>query len=812
MNRNWQAHWIWLKQAEKNPTTSLLARKEFTLDNLPARASLAVSANHIYRLYLNGACIGRGPDRADPRFPYFDAYEVREHLRPGTNVILALTYHSLPEAYASNENLGTRAWCLYNGPGGFIAQLSLDERVIATDDTWRMLSTPGWEPSTRCSTIFRPPIPRIDLSFTRVVDAAARSGFDDSAWLKPTVVGPNEGGLLPVPIPREIPPLVGTVRHPVHSGAIQVQQGRIENADPRCATRFYEPHPPIVKPSADGSWLIYDFGRAMGGFPLLELECNGGSVDLYCGDSLMWFQEEQLRLPSSGECRYESLDWRGCRYLALHFHDLKGPVTIKAVHFVEMVYPFEHRGDFRCSDPTLTRLWRICRDTVQIGTKDHPTDCGREQALWISDLDVHLRSMIACFGDVQPMIKAVHQMLRVMHDDGVLPVPGPVGIGYGRTEQELPWSEQPLELALILRDIYWFNNDLALARLAMPKLERMYAHFARYEDPRGLLNPNAKGLPALVVFCGWSFMLKENGIPAQFNFEYVLSLAAAAELARAIGRNDLADLWQAKSRKVLETLRRTFWDASRKMYVDGEKDGKLLKAFSTTVNAWAALAGGVDRADAGSWAEALRNDPAILQPICPYDATLLLDAFLTLGLDLHARELLDRYFGSIARNNEPTLPEMWSAGVSGMRYWHDTSRCHPFGSGPAYLSQWHILGVKPLVPGWSRVRIEPRSLGLENARGRVPTPHGVIGIEWERDELSWRLDIELPAGIVAEISLPRIGWGNQRLVVDGQEVESVHGWPAYRAHAHRENVDGFPRTLRCVLENAGRHHLVTESY
>ena len=64
---NWNASWIWLEQAMNNPTTSLLVRKEFSLENLPSVAQLAISANHIYRVYINGKCVGRGPDRADPR-------------------------------------------------------------------------------------------------------------------------------------------------------------------------------------------------------------------------------------------------------------------------------------------------------------------------------------------------------------------------------------------------------------------------------------------------------------------------------------------------------------------------------------------------------------------------------------------------------------------------------------------------------------------------------------------------------------------------------------------------------------------------
>jgi hypothetical protein len=60
------------------------------------------------------------------------------------------------------------------------------------------------------------------------------------------------------------------------------------------------------------------------------------------------------------------------------------------------------------------------------------------------------------------------------------------------------------------------------------------------------------------------------------------------------------------------------------------------------------------------------------------------------------------------------------------------SLCHGWASGPtAFLSQT-VLGVKPLEPGFKRVRIAPQLGNLQWVEGDYPTPLGVIHVRHER--------------------------------------------------------------------------------
>ena len=71
------------------------------------------------------------------------------------------------------------------------------------------------------------------------------------------------------------------------------------------------------------------------------------------------------------------------------------------------------------------------------------------------------------------------------------------------------------------------------------------------------------------------------------------------------------------------------------------------------------------------------------------------------------------------------------------------SLCHGWASGPTAFISEHILGVKPVAPGFSQVEITPAFAGLEYISGSVPTPYGKIEVEGEAGK--WKCNI--PDGI-----------------------------------------------------------------
>jgi hypothetical protein len=79
------------------------------------------------------------------------------------------------------------------------------------------------------------------------------------------------------------------------------------------------------------------------------------------------------------------------------------------------------------------------------------------------------------------------------------------------------------------------------------------------------------------------------------------------------------------------------------------------------------------------------------------------------------------------------------------------SFCHGWSSGPNFILQAEILGVKPDSPGWNTIRIEPHPAGLAWARGSVPTPRGTVSVEWNAEK-EFALQVSVPAP--ARVTVP----------------------------------------------------------
>jgi len=131
----------------------------------------------------------------------------------------------------------------------------------------------------------------------------------------------------------------------------------------------------------------------------------------------------------------------------------------------------------------------------------------------------------------------------------------------------------------------------------------------------------------------------------------------------------------------------------------------------------------------------------------PLQTAPCIDALVKASLRAEAVDVIRAKWGGMIERGATTLWESWD-GATG-------SRCYAPAASPVYLLPQLILGVTCAVPGWRQIRIAPVAGGLEFARGAVPTPAGIVRVEWERageDQLAVR--VELPDGVEAEFVSP----------------------------------------------------------
>jgi len=79
------ANWIWGAGEPAPRNTHMQFRREFELSQLPAAASLHISADSRYILYLNGVRLGFGPARNYHYHYEYDSYDIAAGLVPGVS-------------------------------------------------------------------------------------------------------------------------------------------------------------------------------------------------------------------------------------------------------------------------------------------------------------------------------------------------------------------------------------------------------------------------------------------------------------------------------------------------------------------------------------------------------------------------------------------------------------------------------------------------------------------------------------------------------------------------------------------------------
>jgi hypothetical protein len=338
----WKAQWIWAEEADAG---MVLARTVFALKEEPQSAHLRITATSVYKLYVNGEYIARGPARCAPHNQSYDTFDVKNLLRQGSNSIAVRVHYQ--EGTVSHH---------LPGRGGLLAQLDVfkgDEPfTIATGNGWKLLPDPSWNPAS-------PKMSRFHLELCDRVDLRKSPGnwtgvaFDDASWpaakvLVRTVGWPGqqddarataltlpwihlEKRDIPYLVERDIPATELIQAHPLDSAA-SGPKGLIRNMP-----LTGEVDDDYAEGCDVGGWfLLYDFGRVVNGLPILDIEGPAGTVvDVMCAPYIVDesftanIVDSQLvdRITLSGERdQWEATYFKPARYMGILIRNADGPV------------------------------------------------------------------------------------------------------------------------------------------------------------------------------------------------------------------------------------------------------------------------------------------------------------------------------------------------------------------------------------------------------------------------------------------------------------------------------------------------------
>lgn len=704
------------------PCTTL--RRSFQVDGPVARARIHASALGVYELRLNGGrvsgdCLAPGWTDYRRRVRY-QTHDVTDRVRPGENVVGAI----LGDGWYAGH-VASRGPAQYGRDPLFTCQVELvledgRRQVIVTDETWQASSGE---------------VRYADLIMGQTIDNRRSQpgwdlpGFDAERW-EPARVADERPHLVPDAGP---PARVALELHPVGT------------AEPAPGT------------------LVLDMGQNMAGWVRLRargprgrkivvrhgeaLEAEGS---LYTTNLRSAQATDELILAGEGEDEVFAprFTYHGFRYVELTgYPGRPGPGDVVG-HVVHA--DMEVTGGFECSHEGLNQL----QHNIVWGQRGNflsvPTDCPQrdERMGWTGDAQVFCATAIFNMDARRFLARWLLDVVGAQHESGAIPDVVPVvartgagAAGWGDAVAVVPWT------------LYQLCGDLRIVETCFPAIERWLDYLVGSSD--GLARP-ATG------YGDWLSVDAETPKDLAGTAYFAYSARLTAELAAALGRGAEA----ARYRTLFESVRQAF----RRRFVRG---GARIAGGTQTAYVLALHVGLLDEDERPLAAERLVADIRSRHWHLStgfLGTPWLLPVLAGAGhLDVAYRLLLQDTFPSWlaqVRQGATTMWERWdshteakgfhtSSTTEGVRTPEMNSLNHyAYGSVGAFLYEW-LGGISCARPGYEEVLIRPRPApGVTWARSWFDSVRGRIDCSWRLEGSQLHLDVEVPPGVVARVSLP----------------------------------------------------------
>ncbi|MBC2595434.1 alpha-L-rhamnosidase N-terminal domain-containing protein [Ruficoccus amylovorans] len=790
--------WIAPHNSEDIQNFYFRARTQFDLSDRLERAVLHLCADSYYLLFVNGLEVSRGPARGTHTHNYYDSLDVATYLRPGRNVIAVLVQCMNYDTFVAAPV-----------QPGLIAEI---DGVVATDASWEVSIGNDWRRDVESYSI---QVGHSEWRDMRLEPLGWTLADDSVAW-EPAWVIPLSSQLYAKKLlPRSIPALIERIIFPVDIPvvasvpevadlcAVEISEWMLQEAYSTPSESRITGLATVlsgqegnarIEPAPDGSGItiIFNFEAEIAGRFKLELTAPEGTVVDVCYNESV--KDERLAIKHSQDSyhfvdRYvlregrqtigSSVYDRGFKMVQIVLRNFGSTVEIHKVSAIENRYPFVKRGSFHCDDMLLNRIWDVCCETLEACTTDVFTDCPwRERAYWVNDLIVENKTSLQAFGASEVHRRAFRMAFSEVREGelfaGVCPCPD----GY----DHLVLVPTNLFVVLMLKDYLMHSGDKQLIRELLPKITIILETFSRWTDDRGLVSPDER----YWNFFDWSYELNDISLNGKttslLNYLYVMAMKSMLEMAEISAAKVDDTAYKLRISKASINLEECFFKQDEKLLSDWIDDDGRSSHSSQLAHAFALLSGETS-VDNRKYFEDALSDTDILIPEL-YLHYFVFQAMQMCGREAEALGRIRKYWGNIVKTGSPTI---WEAGIHECgkeAFGGDGSLCHGFATCPIAFLQNVILGIEPLTPGFESFKVEPRSLGLNSAEGRIPTPHGNIYIRWVSEGAHLNVELKVPRGTIAHVSSgSRYGEGRHFFkikinsmpggVIDCQNIDTV---------------------------------------
>jgi len=753
---DWTASWI--EDPERigmNPGRPSWFRRSFLVEGDVARARVYATAHGLYLLELNGGAVADDlfrPGWTDYHLrTQYQVYDITGQLRPGENVlgaVLADGWYCGHVASFGRDQYGDRPRVL--------AQLEVEYENGQRE-------TVGTGPDWLCSF---GPILASDLLLGESYDARlqqpgwASPGFEARHW-RPAVAVP------------------------------MVETRLVAQRSP--SVRRTQELQPVTRWRREGGATLFDLGQNMVGWVRLKVRGEAGTEvtvrhaemldaegDLYTASLRGALATDRYILSGSGDELFEPcFTYHGFRYV-----EISGGAELPpdAVTGIVAHSDAPTSGEFECSNELLNRLQQNIVWSQRGNFFDVPTDCPQrdERLGWMADAQIFART--ACFNmDVAAFFtKWVGDVADAQDEEGaysdVAPAIKILADGAAWPEASFAWGDAGV---IVPWTIHLFYGDERI-------LERHFESMSAWIEYIHRHNPELIWTSKTGNNYGdWLSFGEDTPNEVVATAFFARSTSLVAEIASRLGRTIEAERYRRLAERIRNAFQAAFVTAGGRVHGDTQTAYALALRFELTPEELRpALAENLVR----------RVREAGWHPSTGFlGVEHLLPALSETGhIEVAYRLILNRSlpsWGYAIEHGATTIWERWDSWTeqSGFQdpIMNSFNHC-PLGSVGAWLySTVAGIDLDPEKPGFRHALICPMPAGgITWARAKLDSIRGSIRSHWALEREGLRLDVEIPAGVSAQVRLP--------LAFAAEVLES--GQPLERAPGVRNVLVG-ERTL-----------------
>ncbi|MBR7104156.1 MAG: family 78 glycoside hydrolase catalytic domain [Lentisphaeria bacterium] len=758
-----QTNWIWTDQQDNTPDLYRLFRKDFTYTPGREPVFLEISVCSTFELQINGKMLCGQQVSDFPAFPTGACFDVTDMLIAGENRLL-LQVHYIGEDFLTG---------LAGKPFVKLALFRGDELLLGSDSTWEWCIDKHFRSGLCCKVT-----PQLGFAFEYSAEIPA-----EELWQKAAVLDEAFDGIR---ISKRRVPQLQELPHPeaevVQTGVLQ-RSSRTESFAVSCMTDFlrfvpffdfydgvdqafftryvnrnFKLLPDGSTPlkirgfDADGVYVILDLGREQVGYLSLDMTAPAGTVvDIAHGEHLaagrVSAQIEKRNFADRYVCREgrNKFVFRhrrlGCRYLELHILT-KSPVEITYCGLIPLELPLPQEATFDCEDRLLLKNRELAVRTLNLCMHEHYEDCPwREQALYGYDSRNQILYGYYVWGNYGFAANSIDLLGKSFDGERYFSLSAP-----GRLQSRtipiftLIWITELLEYQLFSGNGELFTKWQSLTDQI---LEAALVH--KVPGNEAFYHPGKEA--HIWNFCEWNERLCDvrEHPSSTYNVYLYEALIAASKLHRFAGNTGRAEQLQCVAGRLGEALKARFWNDKLKVFMLTQNDGSL-EEYEHVQAVFLANGLAEEHQDDLLQSFLFRRLNGITFSGLPY----FVKALQRLGKEgrSYLYEYLDKLFTPMLLAGSTSL---WETADGSTAFNRAGSLCHAWSSVIPYYCGSHLLGVRPLEPGFARFEVRPFCGKLTHAGGEIPVPGGFIRVSWQLRDGMIELELEHPEGMVPEI-------------------------------------------------------------